>query len=259
MDFYKTKFWGYSLPLYLSATLGCHPNYAIYYAGKDSLNVKAFNELLKSISLSDRQVFSKEKAEYYYIKYQEKQIDDSKVLTQLYKQLHNKKIIILAPGKNLKIHSDIIKKEIECKNSVAIAVNFDAEGFDIKYIFSSNMRRFTKINRKLKVKIITTSNMQPDKTDYVINFSSYISKYPEIIDNAGLMILKLLATIGIKEVFIAGMDGYSIDDKINYLDKNLEFDFSKGAKLRNKLISCELKEISKIIKIHFLTPTIYDI
>ena len=121
------------------------------------------------------------------------------------------------------------------------------------------MRRFTKINRKLKVKIITTSNMQPDKTDYVINFSSYISKYPEIIDNAGLMILKLLATIGIKEVFIAGMDGYSIDDKINYLDKNLEFDFSKGAKLRNKLISCELKEISKIIKIHFLTPTIYDI
>ncbi len=257
MDFYKTKFWGYSLPLYLSATQGCHPNYAIYYASKDSLNVKAFSELLKSISPTDRQIFSKDKAEFYYGKFQENQIDDSKTLSQLYKLLNNKRIIILAPGKNLRSYSDVIKKEIKKKNTVALALNFSAEGFNIKYIFSSNMRRFSKIKKLTNVKYITTSNMQSDNTDFVINFSSYSSKYPEIIDNTGLMVLRLLTAIDIKEVFVAGMDGYSIDDKINYVDKTLEFDFSKGAKLRNKLISLELKEISKKIKINFITPTVY--
>ena len=31
-DIYRKNFWGYSLPLYLSATNSCHPNYAIYFA-----------------------------------------------------------------------------------------------------------------------------------------------------------------------------------------------------------------------------------
>lgn len=48
-DIYKSKFWGYSLPLYLSASLGCHPNYAIYLAEKDSLTEKSFRELLRGI------------------------------------------------------------------------------------------------------------------------------------------------------------------------------------------------------------------
>lgn len=42
-DIYQKRFWGYSLPFYLSASTGCHPNYAIYLAEKDSLPVKAFN------------------------------------------------------------------------------------------------------------------------------------------------------------------------------------------------------------------------
>lgn len=65
-EIYKTKFWGYSIPLYLSATIGCHPNYAIYLEEEDSLPVKAFNELLKSIPDSERTRYSKEKAEAYY-------------------------------------------------------------------------------------------------------------------------------------------------------------------------------------------------
>ncbi len=33
-DIYREKSWGYSLPLYLSASTGCHPNYAIYLEGR---------------------------------------------------------------------------------------------------------------------------------------------------------------------------------------------------------------------------------
>jgi 4-hydroxy 2-oxovalerate aldolase len=71
------------------------------------------------------------------------------------------------------------------------------------------------------------------------------------------MLLKLLAKLGIKEVSIAGMDGYNAYDGINYSDDNLEYDFSKESETRNKLISEELKEISEKVKIIFLTPTVY--
>ncbi len=257
MEFYKTKFWGYSLPLYLSATLGCHPNYAIYLAEKDTLNVKAFNDLLQGISPSDKLVFSKEKAEYYYRQYQEKNIDDSSSVSKLSKELGNKHVVILAPGNSLVKFADKIKEVLQKTDTIAIAANFTANEFNPQYIFSSNMRRFSKIQGKTKAACITTSNMGCVDTDYIVNFSSYASQYPEIIDNSGIMLLKLLMSIGIKEVYIAGMDGYSNYEGINYLDQNLEYDFSKESEIRNKLISNELISISKKIKIEFLTPTIY--
>ena len=46
---YNKRFWGYCLPYYLSASNNCHPNYAIYYAEKQTLTEKSFNELLKLI------------------------------------------------------------------------------------------------------------------------------------------------------------------------------------------------------------------
>lgn len=259
MEIYKTKFWGYSLPLYLSASHGCHPNYAIYLEEKDTLNVKGFNDLLSSIPECDKQAFSKEKADYYYRKYQEKEIDDGEIIRILSDELCKKKIFVLAPGKNLNIHKDAIIKEIQRYDSIVIAVNFLADEFNPNYIFSSNMRRFSRIQGKTFAKCITTSNMETScKMDYVVNFASYASKEPLIFDNAGIMLLRLLSRIGIKDVNIAGMDGYSEADENNYIDTTLEYDFSTIAALRNKLISSELKEISKKLLIKFMTPTLYQ-
>jgi 4-hydroxy 2-oxovalerate aldolase len=73
------------------------------------------------------------------------------------------------------------------------------------------------------------------------------------------MLLKLLADIGIKNVKIAGMDGYLLDRRRNYLDDNLEYDFSKEAEVRNNLISAELTEINKRLALNFITPTCYGV
>ena len=122
------------------------------------------------------------------------------------------------------------------------------------------MRRYAKIQGKTQAKCITTSNMKDCKnTDYIVNFSSYASKKPDIIDNSGVMLLKLLMAIGIKRVYIAGMDGYSAQQSINYYDSKLEYDFSKVAEIRNRLISEEIKDINKMLQIEFLTPTTYEL
>lgn len=94
---------------------------------------------------------------------------------------------------------------------------------------------------------------------YVVNFSSYSSKYPEIIDNSGIMLLKLLSVIGVNKVYIAGMDGYSPDRKQGYYDSRLEYDFSGVAMKRNELIAKEIREIKQRMDVEFLTPTQYDI
>ena len=185
-------------------------------------------------------------------------MDDKEVLEQLSKNFQGKNIVILAPGRSLSEHSDNVMAELKKDNTISIAVNFSEGDYPIDYVFSSNMRRYNKIQGRTKAKCITTSNMKDcTHTDYMVNFASYASKSPEIIDNSGLMLLRLLMSIGVKEVAVAGMDGYSTYQSKDYFDKKLEYDFSKEAEFRNTLISEELKELRKSMKIRFITPSYY--
>ena len=256
-EFYTSKFWGYSLPLYLSASCHCHPNYAIYLEEKNSLTVKSFNELLNNIPDSDKASFSKEKAEKYYREYQENYIDDKKTVDSLADAFGGKDILILAPGKSLNDNKDKIASI--ASDAVTVAVNFNGGAFTPDFVFSSNMRRFAKMMGKTDAKTIITSNMKEATGDYVVNYSSYSSTKPEIIDNSALMLMKLLMATGVKKVFVAGMDGYSAVNTTDYFDENLDYDFSSEAELRNELISSEIREIAKHMKVEFVTPTNYDI
>lgn len=259
-DIYRNRFWGYSLPFYLSASNGCHPNYAIYFAEKDSLPVKAFNEILNTIPSGMKSKFSRENAEKIYREYQENYIDDKDDVAGFAAEIADRSVLVLAPGRTLETHGENIRSVIAEKKPVIIALNFDGAGFPVDYVFSSNMRRYAKIQGKTTAKCITTSNMKNcENTDYVVNFASYASSNPEIIDNSGVMALKLLIAIGLKEVFVAGMDGYSNRQNINYYDSKLEYDFSDVAEKRNRYISEEMRGINKLLKLNFITPTAYSI
>lgn len=257
-EIYNSKFWGYSLPLYLSASTGCHPNFAIYLAEKDSLSVKSFNELLKGIPDEDKPKFSKDLAEKYYREYQENYIDDSAVLETLKKELSDKKVLLIAPGKSLNTNADSVKAVIEKEKPVVISVNFNPSQVAADYIFSSNSRRYSKIRNREDFKCIATSNVAED-AQYKVNYSSYTSSNPEIIDNSGLMALRLLLALGIKNVMVAGMDGYSVYENGDYVDQTLEYSFENGAQRRNDLISKDLSDINKLMAIEFVTPTNYTL
>ena len=257
--FYKKKFWGYSLPLYLSATSGCHPNYAIYLAEKDTLTAKAFGELLASIPEDDKLKFSKEKAEKYYRNYVEKSIDDTDAVNELRDIFREKNIVVIAPGRSVKEYEDCVKNVSEKENTICIAVNFVPNNFKIDYVFSNNIKRYNKIQKVSDIKYITTSNMSDCKnSDYVVDFASYASSNSGIIDNSGIMLLRLLSTLGVAKVSLAGMDGYSEYYGKDYYDQTLEYSFAFTAEQRNEAILSEIEELRKYIEISFITPSRYD-
>ncbi len=258
-DIYKERFWGYSLPFYLSATTGCHPNYAIYLAEKESLTVKSFNELLRNIPEEKKIVFSKRDAEDFYFQYQQNYIDDKEDLVELSQKMHGRMILILAPGRSLSQYENQIMEFIKTNNPIIICTNFISDNFGCDYVFSSNMRRYSKLSSKNDVKRIITSNIkETNEYDYKVSYSSFSSVYSDIVDNSGIMLLKLLLEIGIRDVNIAGMDGYINEIIGNYYDKVLDYNFDNESEKRNYLISKELKEIGKKININFITPTLYQ-
>ena len=259
-DIYKEKQWGYSLPFYLSASNGCHPNYAIYFAERDSLTAKAFGEILQGMSVEDKARFSRENAEKYYRKYLNRQIDDSAQIKKLKEAMEGRNVVVLAPGRSIREHAGEIAEACRMEQTAVIAVNFIPDMVQPDYIFSNNMKRFNKIRGKTEVPCITTSNMADSvENGIVVDFEKYAPKDTQIMDNSGLMLLRLLQAIGIRKAYVAGMDGYSEYYGKDYYDRHLEYAFSYSAEKRNSLISKELQELQKEMKIEFLTPTYYEV
>lgn len=264
-DIYRENFWGYSLPLYLSASNSCHPNYAIYFAGKGTLTVKSYNEILKSIPKEDKAIYSKDKAEKIYKEYQENFVDDREVLQNLEKEVSGREILLLGPGSSLKREEETVRKYIKEKNPIVISLNFVPNDYRCDYVFSCHMRRYKNIQEhnvdlNMDMKKIVTSNLrEASNYDYMVNFASYSSESPEIMENSGIMCVNLLIHLGIKKVCLAGLDGYDTSNRGNYVNSGLEYDFSPEIlELRNHLIREEFKKKQGKIQIEFLTKSIYE-
>lgn len=259
-EIFQKNFWGYSLPFYLSASTGSHPYYASFYADKGTLTLKSFRELLKSIPIDDRRNFSTDKAEHYYSEYLQNYIDDKNTLHQLKSSFENKNILILAPGMSLESNIDLIENYVYINKPIVISVNFISDQIKSDFVFSSNIRRYRKLNINKQIKTIITSNIREKvEYDYMVNFSSFACEKNDIIDNSGIMLLNLLVYLNVKNVVLVGFDGYSSDNQRHYVYPGLEYNFGIDMlEIRNQLIKQEIKTISEKIQIEFLTPSFYS-
>lgn len=259
-EIYHKRFWGYSLPLYMSATLGCHPNYAIYYEEKNTLTEKEFYEILKSISEKDKRDFSKETAELYYQRFFKNTVDDEQTICKLKEEFCGKRILVIAPGQSILKYENDILENVDTDTKVVL-INFYDNRWKADYIFTSNVRRFSKIvENDVNCKMIVSSNVRGyKKADYMVNYMSYCSGEKEVSANASLMFLRLLIRLDVREVLIAGMDGYKNTNINNYFNDDFENTHILRKDNRNNLIAEELKVISKKLNFSFITPTRYKL
>lgn len=252
------QFWGYSLPFYLSSIHNCHPNYALFFSEKNTLTVKSIHELLSRISDEDKIGFSKDKAAQYYNSYMDNYLDDKADVKTLYDSIGERPVLILAPGKSIIREMETVKSYITKCKPVVIGVNRSSEEYKYDYLFVTNEKRL--VDKPANVgKFIKTSNLHKILPETLqVNYSSYLAQNTIVCDNPTLMLFNLLVSMGIREVAVAGFDGFSSNPEDNYFAQGLSMGSSITSKVeKNKMVSDEVKGLQKRIKINFLTDSLY--
>ncbi len=247
--------WGYSAHHYLSAVSSCHPNYAAYLMSKKTLNINDISKILNSIPTQSRGEFNRTLMEAMYLEYQKSKVDDTEVLTRLKRKFEKKDVIIVAPGPS----STEFAETINSYDSALprIHVNEIVPGVHADMVFISNKRKFDLFESQADIELITTSNVGASQSLYQVDYSSLLCGNKNS-DNAGLMLITLLANIGVKCVKLAGFDGYCAHI-INTQEFDSYSDMIKEINYRNANISSELSRLSKRINIEFITPSSYSI
>lgn len=253
-DFHKNNYWGYNLPNYISAKNNAHPNYAGFLADKNTLTVEDMENIFLLMDEDKKVKFDKVYIEDLYTRY----LASGKVQEvhkgELKKRLRDNRVVLIAPGK-----SSVEEKEkiIDAtKNAICISVNFDYPGSD--YVFLSNLRRYKEFGEESMSKAIVTSNITCDKVYLQTKYIDLLNDVEAVKDNAGLMAIKFLMGYGVKEILLAGFDGYSYDTRENYAHHDMEL-ISKNEMLdaMNSGMSEVLKLYSNDIRIAYLTTPRY--
>lgn len=252
--FYQAHYWGYSLPNYLSAKYNTHPNYAGYFSDKNTLNAEDIDEIFLMMDDVKRVRYDKDYAEELYIKYMEVGKIQEMHLNELQDRLKGKDVLLIAPGP-----SSVEEKEkiIECacnEKIVSISVNFEYEEYQPDFIFVSNMRRFRNLDVSKRGKCIVTSNISASDVYLKASYHDLLNNWDMVRDNAAMMLIKYLITLGVKRVLISGLDGYSSDPMQNFADKSMAFYTQRELfEKMNIGMSNALMEFKDNIEIEFIT------
>lgn len=261
MPIYARHPWGYSAPYYIAAVNDCHPNYATYLMNRQALCIRDINSIIKSIPEEEKHIYSADLISGLYLNYQKHSVDDSAEIVKISKFCTEREILILAPGKSLVTRQNDIKKYICEHNPIIFAINHVPDLYGYDKVFVSNLKRFKGIDdavSRLGEKLICTSNITTNREICVVNYSNYLNSVDSISDNAGLMLINLLIKSGVKELALAGYDGFNCAGN-NYFDEKMTngVQYEKQLQMNGAIINY-FKNIRRDTEIKFITPTIYD-
>ena len=256
-NFHETNYWGYSLPNYLSAKHNAHPNYAGYLDSKKTLTVEAMDEIFAMMDEDKKISYDKHYAESLYVKYMARGSANQERLAEFKNLLAGKSVLIVAPGSSSITERDKILQLAEREEVVVISVNFQYTECETDFIFMSNLRRFRELSQG-REKCVVTSNISGEGVYLQVNYESLLNEYETVRDNAGMMLIKLLIELGVKKVYLAGLDGYSVDPTENFADETMRFYTQKDVfEAMNEGMNNALKEFGKKIDVEFVTEPKY--
>ena len=259
--FYEEKPWGYSLPNYLSATHMIHPNYATYLDGKKTLTLEAMDDIFEMIEEDKGVEYDEKYIEQLYIAYLSRRDLTDSSIREISKNIKDRKILLIAPGRSAVDKKDSIKEFVKEENPVIISINHDYPYLEADYIFVSNMRRFRQLSERVYDKTIITSNIKSKDTYACVEYYRLLNVVEGVRDNAGLMAIKFLSELGISEFYLAGFDGYSNDVYKNFETRDMALlNPTELLEKMNDGMKHVMEIYSQQFRIHFLTESkIYQI
>lgn len=264
---YNQYHWGYSLKGFIAASNDCHPNYVSYLLDKKTLSVKSVNEILKSLPEDKKLMYDKTCIERLYLNYQKHECDDAQAYATLKEKLEGKEVLILGPGATIATEQEAITSYMSRHQPVVISINCLPEAWKSDYLFITNSKRYVQQASSInelgtQIQIIATSNVTKSEGafDYLLDYEALIDPTAVFPDNSFIMLLKVLVKIGVKEVVLAGLDGYSSDRQSNYYLSKMEYDFAKQkADEINAYVNGILPSFQEQLRMVFITKTIYKL
>lgn len=252
--FYKENFWGYSLPNYLSASYSTHPNYAGFFTEKNALNVEDMDAILGMMKDEKRASFDRNYAEEVYSKYLSSGVVYGMHWEEFNNRLKGSTVLLIAPGRSSYEERESIVNFSSGRDICVISINHAYEYRTPDFVFLSNLRRFRDLDKRYYGKSIITSNISTADAYLQTDYGELLNDNEYVRDNAGLMAVHLMVKCGVKEIIMAGFDGYSYDSMENYANKGLML-ITKRALVdaMNEGMEEELIKYKECIDIRFLT------
>lgn len=259
---YKEQPWGYSVAYFIASTNACHPNYAHYLLNKQTLSMKDINDILSSIPMHERHLYNPSLIEAKYTDYKRIAINDSENINAIRNMVSGRPILLVAPGNSLSENSDAISRFINERAPFVVSVNFAYKNGTTDAVFISNVKRLENIDSADGYIAIAASNLINDIALQGVRFVNYydlISTSEKESDNAGVMAMRLFNRVGIREMYLAGFDGYdrNCENYISGLEGGIDVDDSLMDR-KNQSIKNQISELKRKMKIIFITPSKYD-
>lgn len=226
--FHEKYTWGYSTPYFIAGMYQCHVNNIAYLLKNHRTNARDMRNIIESLSPEDRRKYDYDLLENKFIENQSRIVDDSAVIQALKAKLAGRKVLLLAPGKSVDTQAQKIREFIARENPVVVAINAINKSFACDYLFFINSARYEYARTVypdvfFATKRILLSNIktQPDPMEVIVNFNTLIKRGWEHFDNAVITFLRLLDKLEVRDVYIAGFDGFKTKYNESYADESL--------------------------------------
>ena len=258
---YAVNPWGYSAAYFLSAAKSCHPNYASYLLSKQTIQATQIGAILDKIPQDERAVFNRDVIDRLYLSTQENHVNDISAKEALKAEIGDRKVLLLAPGKSLVTERAVITEFIDRNDPFVISVNLIPD-LPCDKFFVSNQRRISSMEIPDESKLLLTSNVRYEckQAVPVFDYSDLLNSRRYVYDNAGLMLINLLISLDVKDIYLAGFDGFSANQLENYMNSA-----QMGAVERehqqfvNTAIEAQLADYSGRVPIKTVTNSKYNI
>ena len=254
-------YWGYAPEYYLSSAYHCTPSYASHFYNKHMLPIDQVGELLGMIAEEKKISFDREYAEEVYRAYNEsKAVDDSAVVADLKAEFEGKKILLVAPGKSVGDAAEKIKEIAGQDDVVTIGLNSTLD-VEFDYLLTTRADIYNLAVADGKSIIVPSSVSKGGRGNVkILNYANWIEVDERTHDSSAVIAMKLLQACGVKEILLAGFDGFSVNINENYYDPNMRHPVNaEQAERRNAYYKGLIGRVRESgVKVKFLTPSLYE-
>jgi len=264
---FRVKPWGFSVAHFLSASMGCHPNYASFFLNRKTLPIKSIQEIMAKIPLDKKSNFDTEFAENIYLETRaEKHTTVKKIKDILFPHTDKKKLLVIAAGPSVLKQRQRILDFIQKNDCCIVSLNHIPDNdIPADFYFFSNQKRFNQHCYEIKKpnKLLLTSNITPlqhqENQCQIIDYNKLAKSLPQSSDNVALLFGEFAHFYGFQTIYFSGLDGHIVDSNKDYYNVQNPVSISASyAEQHNKLITEGLQKLAKSIDIKFITTSIFQ-